>query len=235
MQVERQPVGDVDHGVRTAAPGHLALAQAGHRAPVGRRRRPRRTRVRSSPQPAADPPHGPGDEDARRPAAPPSAAPAPRRPRPSRAPSPPPPARPPPRRRRRPPGTRWPPTPRPRPPSRRAPARPRPSRPARTAPPAHPRGAAPMAARSLSAPISAFQPTSAGLHSGQVDVDALDHAVDRDHQGPAAGTSQRRRRRRASRTPRFRFRACLGYAGGPRPPRREVSCAAGLGDPTAHA
>ena len=35
MQVERQPVGDVDHGVRTRPPGQFALPQAGQRAPVG--------------------------------------------------------------------------------------------------------------------------------------------------------------------------------------------------------
>ena len=39
-----------------------------------------------------------------------------------------------------------------------------------------------MAARSLRAPMSAFQPTSAGLQSAQVEVDALDDAVDRCHQ-----------------------------------------------------
>ena len=55
-----------------------------------------------------------------------------------------------------------------------------PTLPGRTAPPAAPTGDAPIAARSLSAPINAFQPTSARAAHGQVDVDALDDAVDRD-------------------------------------------------------
>ena len=69
VQVERQPVGHVDHGVRPAQPGHLPFGQPGHGPAIRRRQRLDRS-DRSAPPPGTQHPQpggraaaGPGDED----------------------------------------------------------------------------------------------------------------------------------------------------------------------------
>ena len=237
VQVQSQAVGDVDHGVRPRRPGQLALAETSHRPPVRLAvtgRRPQLADSRSSRSPAADPPQGPVTSTTS-PGRPPErdTGPGPP-PRPSRAPSPPPPARRPPTRRPRRPGTRSPPRPPPLQPSPRAPAAPSPEPPGTHNATTAPTGDAPIAARSLSAPISAFQPTSPGLHSGQVDVDAGSTTLSTETtSGPAPEpqhsgvVTQAERLDSISEDPPNRLDH-LVFAG-------ERACRRGLGDPTAHA
>ena len=205
MQVERQAVGDVDHGRAPRAPCRLALgaggpAGGGRRVPrpgagAGSRRSPRR-------RPAA----GPGDQErVAGPAARPRDTGAALGNGPDHG-----------HRHdqlagadRSPPTTGQPlrPTPRRRPrmtPSANSPF----ARAARHAQGDEcPVGDAPMAARSLTAPMSAFQPTSAGLQSVEVDVDPLDHAVGRGDNGAAVRAPRpRAASSREAERPRFRFR-----------------------------
>ena len=235
MQVERQPVGDVDHGVRTRPPGQFALPQAGQRAPVGGHggavpaagpelpQACRRTPARARDQHDVPRPR-PGTRDGRRTTV---------LDRPQhrhghrqlgrarhvaadhRAPG-----------RRRGLGHAG--------HDPRAPAPPRRCRPARTGPPVPPTAPRPWRPGRSTRPSAPSSPRRPGCRA----PGPRGPPRPRCRPTPAAAPRPEgpaRRRRRATRRPRFRFPPCLGYALGPRLPRRDVACDRGLGDPTAHA